>query len=212
MRARRWERTGHQSLEANRCVTAALRRWLINRVEKSVTIQSRPCSSVDSSPSTRERNPCARNDSTPPLLPICDARPSPKGSGFLILGGCGPSRDIAMREFVRSTFSIRKLQGLCVNTALGNFVGYVAGSLVTLLTTYHTVERRAFKNLFGILPRHTVVVHRLPQWLEWALSILLGYLVMELVRYIFRSHRQLPNHRYATSARDLRSGPQATGG
>ena len=117
-----------------------------------------------------------------------------------------------MREFVRSAFSFRKLQGLCVNTALGNFVGYVAGSLVTLLTTYHTVERRGFKNLFGILPRHSVVVHRLPKWIEWALSILLGYLVMELVRYIFRNHRHLPNHGYATRARDLRSGRQATGG
>ena len=90
-----------------------------------------------------------------------------------------------MREFVRSAFSFHKLQQLCVNTALGNFVGYVAGSLVTLLTTHHTVERKALRNLFGILPRHTVVVHRLPQWLEWVLSILFGYLVMELVRYIF---------------------------
>ena len=98
-----------------------------------------------------------------------------------------------MREFVRSAFSFRKLQRLCVNTTLGNFVGYIAGSLVTLLTTYHTVERRALKNLFGVLPRHTVVVHRLPEWLEWALSILLGYLVMEFVRYMLMSHRPLPN-------------------
>jgi len=37
-----------------------------------------------------------------------------------------------MREFVRSAFSFNKLQQLCVNTALGNFVGYVAGSSVTL--------------------------------------------------------------------------------
>ena len=95
-----------------------------------------------------------------------------------------------MRDFFLSAFNFRKLQGLCVNTALGNFVGYIAGSLVTLLTTYHTVERRGLKNLFGMLPRHTVVVHRLPQWLEWAVSILLGYLVMEFVRHIFRSHRQ----------------------
>ena len=117
-----------------------------------------------------------------------------------------------MREFVRSAFSFRKLQRLCVNTALGNFVGYVAGSLVTLLTTYHTVERRGLKNLFGILPRHTVVVHRLPEWLEWTLSILLGYLVMEFVRYIFRSQGQLPNSDYATRAQNFRSGQQATGG
>ncbi len=117
-----------------------------------------------------------------------------------------------MREFVRGAFSFHKLQRLCVNTALGNFVGYVAGSLVTLLTTYHTLERRALKNLFGILPRHTVVVHRLPEWLEWSLSILLGYLVMEFVRYIFRTHGQLPNPDYATPAPDPRGGQQATGG
>jgi hypothetical protein len=117
-----------------------------------------------------------------------------------------------MREFVRSAFSFHKLQRLCVNTALGNFVGYIAGSLVTLLSTYHTVERRALKNLFGILPRHTVVVHRLPEWLEWALSILLGYVVMEFVRYIFASHQQLPSSDPATGAGSLRSEQQATGG
>ena len=60
---------------------------------------------------------------------------------------------------------------------------------VTLFTTYHVVERRGLKNLFGILPRHTIVVHRLPQWLEWALSIFLGYLVMELVRYVIRAYQ-----------------------
>ena len=117
-----------------------------------------------------------------------------------------------MREFIRSAFSFRKLHRLCVNTALGNFVGYVAGSLVTLLTTHHTVERRALKNLFGILPRHTVVVHRLPEWLEWSLSILLGYLVMEFVRYLFRNFRQLPTTGHSKRPRDLRSGQQAAGG
>ena len=60
-----------------------------------------------------------------------------------------------------------------------------------MLTTYQVVERRALKNLFGILLRHTVVVHRLPEWLEWTLSILLGYLVMELVRYIIQNNRYL---------------------
>jgi hypothetical protein len=60
-----------------------------------------------------------------------------------------------------------------------------------MLTTYQTVERRALKNLFGILPRQTVVVHRLPEWLEWGLSILLGYLVMELVRYIVSNYKSL---------------------
>lgn len=96
-----------------------------------------------------------------------------------------------MLEFIRNTFSRAKLQQLCVNTALSNFVGYVAGSLVIVLTTYESVERRALNNLFGILPRKTVIVHRLPEWLEWTLAVFLGYLVMELVRHIIRSNRYL---------------------
>jgi hypothetical protein len=96
-----------------------------------------------------------------------------------------------MHEFIRNSFSSQKLRQLCVNTALGNFVGYVAGSLVMVLTTYRSVERRAFKNLFGILPRNEVVVHRLPEWLEWTLAVFLGYLVMEFVRYIIRSNQHL---------------------
>ena len=94
-------------------------------------------------------------------------------------------------EFLRDTFSLRKLRQLCVNTTLSNFVGYAAGSLVLVLTTYESVERRALKNLFGILPRKAVVVHRLPEWLEWTLAVLLGYLVMEIVRYLIKSNKYL---------------------
>jgi len=96
-----------------------------------------------------------------------------------------------MHEFIRNSLNPQKLQQLYVKSAISNFVGYAVGSLVTLLTTYQVVERRALKNLFGLLPRHTVVVHRLPEWLEWTLSILLGYLVMELVRYLINSNKYL---------------------
>ena len=96
-----------------------------------------------------------------------------------------------MFDFIRNTFSLRKLRQLCVNTALSNFVGYVAGSLVVLLTTYESVERRALNNLFGILPRKTVVMHRLPEWLEWTLAVLLGYLVMETVRHLIKTNKYL---------------------
>ena len=96
-----------------------------------------------------------------------------------------------MHEFLRNTLSRRKLQQLFLNTALGNFAGYVAGSLVTALATYHSVERRALKNLFGVLPRHKVVVHVLPEWLEWALSVFVGFLVMEFVRYVINRKKYL---------------------
>jgi len=88
-----------------------------------------------------------------------------------------------MRDFVKTSLTRPKLEKLFVSTALGNFAGYVSGSLVTVVCTYHSVERRAIKNLFGLLPRKAVVVHLLPEWLEWVLGIAIGFLVMEFVRY-----------------------------
>ena len=94
-----------------------------------------------------------------------------------------------MNGFLTATFTRQKLQGLFLNTALGNFAGYVAGSLVTLASTRRALEGRGITNLFGLLPRKKVVVHLLPHWLEWLLALMLGFLVMEAVRYCF-NHRK----------------------
>ena len=90
-----------------------------------------------------------------------------------------------MNSFLKATFTRQKFQGLLLNTTLGNFAGYVAGSLVTLASTRHALEARAIGNLFGLLPRKKVVVHLLPHWLEWLLALMVGFLVMEAVRYCF---------------------------
>ena len=103
-----------------------------------------------------------------------------------------------MYGFLRATFNREKFQGFFINTALGNFAGYAAGSLVTLVSTHHAVERRAISNLFGVLPRKKIVVHVVPHWLEWLLALIVGFLVMEAVRYWFK-HRK-----YAALLRALR--------
>ena len=94
-----------------------------------------------------------------------------------------------MSSFLRATFNREKFQGFFISTALGNFAGYVAGSLVTLVSTRHAVERRAIRNFFGVLPRKKIVVHVMPHWLEWLLALIVGFLVMEAVRYWF-NHRK----------------------
>jgi len=109
-----------------------------------------------------------------------------------------------MNDFLKATLTPQKVRGLAVNTALGNFAGYLAGSAVTLFTTYHSIERRALRNLFGILPRKKVVVHLLPEWLEWVLALVIGFLVMEFVRY-WVGHRK-----YEALLRALRGGPKQT--
>ena len=100
-----------------------------------------------------------------------------------------------MHEFFRHALTKSKLRGLFVKSSIGSFVGFVAGSSVTVLSTYHSVERRALKNLFGILPRQKVTVHLLPEWLEWALAVLLGFLVMEFTRYLFNRQQYLADAR-----------------
>jgi hypothetical protein len=94
-----------------------------------------------------------------------------------------------MHGFLKETFTRQKFQGLFVNTALGNFTGYIAGSLVTLAWTHPALERRRISNLFGLLPRKKIVVHVLPHWLEWLLAVVIGFLVMEIVRYWFNRNR-----------------------
>jgi hypothetical protein len=96
----------------------------------------------------------------------------------------------AMNGFLRAIFNRQKFQGLFVNTAISNFASYVAGSLVALVFTHHVVERRAISNLFGVLPRKKIVVHEVPPWLEWLLALIVGFLVMEAVRYWF-NHRKI---------------------
>jgi hypothetical protein len=90
-----------------------------------------------------------------------------------------------MDSFLKTTFTRHKFQGLAVSTALGNLAGYVAGSLVTIASTRTELERGGIRNLFGVLPRKKIVVHLMPHWLEWLLAILIGFLVMEAVRYCF---------------------------
>ena len=94
-----------------------------------------------------------------------------------------------MKGFLKATLTRQKLQGLFVNSAVGNFAAYVAGSLVTLASTREVFEQRGIRNLFGLLPRKKIVVHMLPHWLEWLLALIVGFLVMEGLRYWF-SHRK----------------------
>jgi hypothetical protein len=117
-----------------------------------------------------------------------------------------------MSGFLRATLNRQKFQGLFINTALGNFAGYIAGSLVTLVSTHHAVERREIRNLFGVLPRKKIVVHVLPHWLEWLLALVVGFLVMEAVRYWFNHRKYAALLSALRPKRGIESGRPTTGG
>lgn len=88
-----------------------------------------------------------------------------------------------MKGFIKHSLQKEKLKEYLLESTVGNFIGFLVGSLVTTISTYQTVERKALKNLFGILPRKKVVVHMLPEWAEWALATFVGFVVMQLVSY-----------------------------
>ena len=96
-----------------------------------------------------------------------------------------------IKDFTQKTFTKEKLKLFLVSATLGNFIGFLTGTFVTYLLTYSSVERRALTNFFGVLPRKKIVVHILPEWLEWGLSVILGFLAMELVKYLFAEKKHL---------------------
>ena len=96
-----------------------------------------------------------------------------------------------IKDFAEKTFTKEKLKAFLLSSTLGNFIGYLTGTLVTYLLTSSSMERRAIRNLYGILPRKKMVVHILPEWIEWTLSIIIGFLAMELVKYLFAEKRHV---------------------
>ena len=75
-----------------------------------------------------------------------------------------------MNGFLKATFNRQKFQGLFINTALGNFAAYVAGSLVTLVTTHYLRSNDAPSGISSVSCQgKKSLVHDVPPWLEWLL-------------------------------------------
>jgi hypothetical protein len=106
-----------------------------------------------------------------------------------------------MKAFFRKLISREKLTGLAFASSVGNLISFAVGLMITTLFTHQTYERRALKNLFGILPRKKVVTHVLPEWLEWTLGILIGFIVMEFIKHLISERIHLQIWRKITGAR-----------
>ena len=91
----------------------------------------------------------------------------------------------------RSKFSLPKVKTFIRDEALGNLVGFVVGMWVVATFSHEVLERKSIKNLFGLVNRKKVVVNDIPEWLQSTLSILIGYIVLEMINYFFRSKKHL---------------------
>ncbi|MES2558212.1 MAG: hypothetical protein V4590_00620 [Bacteroidota bacterium] len=73
--------------------------------------------------------------------------------------------------------------------ALGNIIGLSVGVWVSSTFTHKVIERKSWHNLFGLTHRKTTVVNDIPHWLQTVISIMVGYIALELVHYFLTSKR-----------------------
>ncbi len=92
-----------------------------------------------------------------------------------------------MKKFIRETFTIHKMKHLIIGETIGRFFAFLIGVWSTRLFTYKVLERKSIHNLFGILHRKQIVVHRVPHWLELFFAVIIGFIVMELFYYLFQA-------------------------
>lgn len=97
---------------------------------------------------------------------------------------------------LREKFSFPRIKNFILKQALGNLVGFTVGMWVTTSFTHTVLERKNIKNLFGIVKRKNVLVDEIPHWLQVGISILVGFIVLELINYFFQTKQYLVLWKY----------------
>jgi len=75
---------------------------------------------------------------------------------------------------------VRKLIVYICDNYIGNFLGFAIGMASTRLVA-HFFTTRSIRNLWGLTARKTVVDKHTYSTMEWVLSIIIGFIVFELV-------------------------------
>jgi ferric-dicitrate binding protein FerR (iron transport regulator) len=95
------------------------------------------------------------------------------------------------QEAFYQKFTPGKIRGFVMNQALGNLIGFIVGLSVTHLFSHHVMERRSVHNLFGIAGRKEVVVNDMPAWIQWSLSVIVGFIALEFVNHLIQNQKHL---------------------
>jgi len=96
----------------------------------------------------------------------------------------------------REKFSFPRIKKFILQQALGNLVGFTVGMWVTTTFSHSVLERKNIKNLFGIVKRKDIIVNDIPHWLQVGISILVGFMVLELINYFFQTKQYLVLWKY----------------
>lgn len=85
-----------------------------------------------------------------------------------------------MLKFIYMNAIVRKFVEYIYNNYIGNFLGFVIGMASTRLVA-HFFTTRSIRNLWGLTARKTVVDKQTYTTMEWVISIIIGFIVFELV-------------------------------
>lgn len=75
---------------------------------------------------------------------------------------------------------VRKFLEYLYSNYVGNFLGFVIGMASTRLVS-HYFTTRSIRNLWGLAARKTVVDKHTYSTMEWVVSIIIGFIVFEIV-------------------------------
>ncbi len=88
-------------------------------------------------------------------------------------------------------FSRNYLTKVVIQKTLGNLVGFAVGILVTNSFTHYVTERKSIKNLFGLAHRKQIQVNDTPEWVQYTVSVLLGFIVLEMINHFFETKKHV---------------------
>ncbi|HEY0029942.1 MAG TPA: hypothetical protein VGC65_04235 [Bacteroidia bacterium] len=88
-------------------------------------------------------------------------------------------------------FTKKKIKDFVWKQAIGNLIGFIVGMSVTNLFSHYVTERRGLSNLFGLAGRKKVVVNDAPEWVQWSLSVIVGFIALEFVNHLIQNKKHV---------------------
>ncbi|HSZ24173.1 MAG TPA: hypothetical protein VK766_00560 [Cytophagaceae bacterium] len=92
-----------------------------------------------------------------------------------------------MKKIAKEIFTWEKMIDFLLGEILGRFVGFIVGMWSTSMFSKVVYEKKGIKNLFGLAGRKKIVVNTTPEWLQFTISIIVGFIMLELVSYFFKN-------------------------
>ena len=93
---------------------------------------------------------------------------------------------------------LQKFVQYLYNNFLGNFLGFAVGMASTRLVS-HFFATRSIRNLWGLSSRKTVLDKSTYNNLEWIVSVVIGFVVFEIISKWVKKHMDEKLPKYKTS-------------